>query len=1197
MADQNVTIRLTAEIGAFKAAMSEATNASKSAASNIKSSWSTAGDGAASSASKTQKAWSGIDSGAVSAVGRVDKAWSSAGIDATGVAAKIRGSWNGVEVPGVSGAKLVSSAWSASGEEAATSANGVRSAWGGVGGFTDSLIAKQREHAHAWQQVSTTAVVSGGVITAGIGGMVKAYADFDTAMSNVKADTHETTGNLNLLREAAIRAGADTAYSATEAAQGIDELAKAGVSTKDILSGGLTGALSLAAAGQLDVGEAAETAASAMTQFGLKGTNLSHVADLLSAGAGKAQGSVHDMGAALKQTGLIASQSGLSIEETTGGLAAFASAGLTGSDAGTSFKTMLQRLQAPSKESKAMLDGLGITMYDQQGKFVGLANLAGQLHDKMGGLTDAQRSAAMATIFGSDAVRSANVLYTQGQTGIQGWIDKVNDTGYAAETAAAKQDNLRGDLEKLGGSMETVFLRSGSGANDALRFIVQFVGRVVDKIGQIPGPVLSASAAIAGIGGAALVAVGGGMKLTSFLSEFKGNLENLGVAMTNAEGSSTRMGRAINGVGKGLGALAIAGTIAAGISALGEAMADATVGANSMENALADSSAGISQIDAAFKNSEWANGPWWDGHVRNINGVSDALVQLGAAGPHMSRGMVAMEKDIGNLDDALANMVSKGSITEATQAFGQFMDEVKSKGGNVDEAVARFPKLKAAIEDYATTQHVTLTDSEKLDAMMSKMPDSLAAAADGADKAKDGIAGMGQASQDTAQSMSDVVKGLEALGLAHISVAEAESKFQEFMADVSEAVKDINEKLGGMGQALNDSGTGFDLTTEAGRKAQGAFLDASKAGLDYAKALANADATQQDIVKSLHQTYNGLIQSAGQFGITGQAADQLARYVMGIPDNKSIETWMSDFANGKAKETKGSVDSIPGQKSVDITATDRGTVGAVQAKVDSIHGATPEVLVTDRGTSRLTQGQINDIRGKTTKVEVTDQGTVYTVQGAINGITDGDATIFVTENGVASVQNAINSVRGRQVFIDVMTRYHNQGMSLADPSLHGGATGGQVGSVARGTAGVPMRGFATGGGLIPGARPVNRLKDNLRAMVMDTGEMIGVQSTEFILNSDATAKNRRWVEWMNSGGVIPGNPRDLKGHRGFVYGGSPSPGYGSPASGFIPRGRAADEIAGAVSAALASWRPMVQIGGREFYGQIQMAERQYGSRR
>jgi len=120
----------------------------------------------------------------------------------------------------------------------------------------------------------------------------------------------------------------------------MEALLKAGVSVKDVLSGGLSGSLDLAAAGGLDLAIAAETAASAMTQFKLSGDQVPRIADALAAGAGKAQGDVSDLAQALGQSGLVASQFGLSLEDTVGGLSAFASAGLMGSDAGTSMKTM-----------------------------------------------------------------------------------------------------------------------------------------------------------------------------------------------------------------------------------------------------------------------------------------------------------------------------------------------------------------------------------------------------------------------------------------------------------------------------------------------------------------------------------------------------------------------------------------------------------------------------------------------------------------------------------------------------------------------------------------------------------------------------------------------------------------------------------------------------------------------------------------
>jgi TP901 family phage tail tape measure protein len=282
------------------------------------------------------------------------------------------------------------------------------------------LTALDKNGANMRRGLSTfgsTAGKVGLVAAAGLGVAIAAAANFDQSMSNVQAATHETAENMELLRAAALKAGADTAFSATEAAAGVEELAKAGVSTADILGGGLTGALDLAAAGGLEVAQAAEISATALTQFKLAGEDVGHVADLLAAGAGKAQGSVEDMGMALKQSGLVAAQTGLTVEETTGTLAAFASAGLIGSDAGTSFKTMLQSLTPTSNKARNLMDDLGITAYDAAGNFVGMTEFAGNLQAGLADLSVEQQNAAMKTIFGSDAVRAASVVFQQGAGG------------------------------------------------------------------------------------------------------------------------------------------------------------------------------------------------------------------------------------------------------------------------------------------------------------------------------------------------------------------------------------------------------------------------------------------------------------------------------------------------------------------------------------------------------------------------------------------------------------------------------------------------------------------------------------------------------------------------------------------------------------------------------------------------------------
>lgn len=360
----------------------------------------------------------------------------------------------------------------------------------------NSELAKSEQKRAALNELGGIAGRVGLAAGAGMAFAVKKAADFEQAMSSVDAATHESAGNMDRLREAALKAGAETVYSATEAAGAIEALAKAGVSTNDVLRGGLDGALALAAAGQVDVAFAAEAAASAMTQFSLSGKDVPHIADLLAAAAGKAQGEVTDMAQALNQSGLIASQAGLSIEETTGALAAFASAGLMGSDAGTSFKTMLMSMDGNSNKAAKAIEHFGISAYDAQGEFIGLEKYAGRLHDRLKDLSSQERNRVLKNVFGTDAIRAANILYRQGADGIGDWIEKVDEQGYAADTAARKLDNLKGDLEALGGALETAFIGTGSGAQGPLRDLTQGLTDMVNVYNKAPQGVKDTTGAL-----------------------------------------------------------------------------------------------------------------------------------------------------------------------------------------------------------------------------------------------------------------------------------------------------------------------------------------------------------------------------------------------------------------------------------------------------------------------------------------------------------------------------------------------------------------------------------------------------------------------------------------------------------------------------------------------------------------------------
>lgn len=233
-----------------------------------------------------------------------------------------------------------------------------------------------KEASKNYAAIGVAAVAMSAVVIGAFRALITSSSAYSEALAGVRAATRGSAEDLENLAAAAESSGKAVAASSTEALGAIEALSKAGVSNADIMGGALTGALTLAAAGEMQVSDAAEIAAATMTQFGLAGEDVTHIADLLAAGAGKAQGEVSDLSQALKQAGLVASQTGLSVDDTVGSLAAFASAGLLGSDAGTSFRTMLLRLTPQSKEAAEEMKKLGINAFDASGEFIGITKLS-----------------------------------------------------------------------------------------------------------------------------------------------------------------------------------------------------------------------------------------------------------------------------------------------------------------------------------------------------------------------------------------------------------------------------------------------------------------------------------------------------------------------------------------------------------------------------------------------------------------------------------------------------------------------------------------------------------------------------------------------------------------------------------------------------------------------------------------------------
>jgi len=775
---------------------------------------------------------------------------------------------------------------------------------------TDEWVGKNQQNI---DHISGGFTKAGLVLTGFAALSVARFAEFDKAMSSVGAATMESAENMGLLRQAAIEAGADTQYSATEAASGIEELAKAGVSTADILRGGLAGSLDLAASGAIGVGEAAEIAATAMTQFGLGGDQVSHVADLLAAGAGKAQGGVGDLGAALKQAGLVADQTGLSIEETTAGLTAFASAGLVGSDAGTSFKSMLQRLTPQSKEAEREMDRLGISAYDAQGNFIGLSEFAGNLQQSLKDLTPEQRNAAMATIFGSDAVRAANVIYEQGAAGIDKWTEAVNDQGYAAEQARIRTDNLLGDIERLGGSIDTAFIQSGSGANNVLREMAQGAESVVDAIGGMPEPILNATTLLTGAGGLVALGIGGLGKLVTGVHETKSAIQGLGISMKTAGALAGGLGAALT-----IGTLAFANWAknAAEARARADEFQDTLDAVGDTTTATLETiNRGLStaNIGGGFMEKLFGNG--------DPRSAIDLAEDMGIAVSDLQGAILGQADAIGRVNRAQQDYISNG-LEESREAYnGARFD--------VDE-------LNIALD----AQSEALTAAQKQQIQQAKAAEEAGIATDGSATAVEMYAAAQEAGIETSEQYTDALKDLvdaqrEAAGVV-LSLRDAQRNLEQSIADAS--------------QALTDNGATLDITTEKGRANQAALDDVASAGWDVIASMRENGSTQEALQAQMQTTRDRFLSVATQMGMSADEANRLADELGLIPSTVDVQVAVDTASaqreadafitrnNGRVISFQGRVTEVlPGQAGANrAMATGGAVVGPGNGTSDSI---------------------------------------------------------------------------------------------------------------------------------------------------------------------------------------------------------------------------------------------------------------------
>lgn len=290
-----------------------------------------------------------------------------------------------------------------------------------------------------------------GLGAAAMGKGVSVAADFEEAMAEIAARTGITGKELQKISDFALDMGAKTKFSGQEAAEGLLQLLSSGQDVTEAMAT-LKPVMDLAAAGAVDLGRAADGVTDILAMFKLGARDSAMVSNVLARAAGASSATVEDLLQAFANVGPIAARYGMSVSDTAAALAVLAENGIKGAEAGTQIKSMLTNMD--SKEAKAAMDKLGISLYNAAGEARPLNDVLGDLREKMATMTDEEKNALIKRLAGSYGQLGLSALLAA--SGLSPMTDKINAAADAATVADARTLTFKGTMEGFGGSLETL---------------------------------------------------------------------------------------------------------------------------------------------------------------------------------------------------------------------------------------------------------------------------------------------------------------------------------------------------------------------------------------------------------------------------------------------------------------------------------------------------------------------------------------------------------------------------------------------------------------------------------------------------------------------------------------------------------------------------------------------------------------------
>ena len=337
-----------------------------------------------------------------------------------------------------------------------------------------------------------TAGLTAPIAAIGVGALMTG-AKFEKGMNRVKALSGATGGEFDALTQQAKDLGSSTMFSATEASDAMGFLAMAGFKTNDVL-GAMPGVLNLAAAAQMDLGQAADITSNIMTGFNLEVKDLDRVNDVLVKGMTSANVDLQMLGESMKYVGPVAASAGMDFEETAAAVALLGNAGIQGSMAGTALRGAMTKLLKPSDDAALLMENLGINALDSEGNLKSFTEIIKELEDANIKTGDAM------TIFGQRAGPAMMALVSQGSGALADMTSELEDSGGVAQSIADIQmEGMSGAITEMKSAFEGLMIAISEDVLPIFTKLIDAIIPILQKFTNMPGPVKLIVVVVAGL--------------------------------------------------------------------------------------------------------------------------------------------------------------------------------------------------------------------------------------------------------------------------------------------------------------------------------------------------------------------------------------------------------------------------------------------------------------------------------------------------------------------------------------------------------------------------------------------------------------------------------------------------------------------------------------------------------------------------